>query len=120
MPPVGPVAGVLPAIVIAPAEMPPAGLAAAGEVKAIGFEFVMVALATAGAVGGTTFTLTNGGFEFAQAKACCLVSKNLSITSALRSFTLRPDRRAALRLCTALPVSTAASVVPSGIITRLP
>src|SRR4030095_12204608 len=120
MPPVGPVAGVLLATVIAPTEAPPPDLTAVGRVKAIGREFVMLILATAGAVGGTTFTLTNGGFEFAQAKACCLVSKNLSITSALRSFTLRPDRRAAWRFRPALPVSTAASVEPSGITTRLP
>ena len=120
MPPVGPVVGGLLVTVIAPTDMPPEDLAAARGLKVIGLEFVMFAFATAGAVGGITFTLTNGGFEFAQASACRLVSKNLSITSALRSSMLRPDRRAALRFRTALPVSTAARVEPSGITTRLP
>ena len=75
---------------------------------------------TAGAFGGTTFTFTNGGFEFAHAKAWLLDSKNLSITRALRSPVVRPARLAALRFCTAVPVSTALSAVPSGRITRLP
>ena len=58
---------------------------AGGGLKAIGWEFVIFGLATGGAPGGTTFTLTNGGLEFAHAKAWRLVSKNLSITIALRS-----------------------------------
>ncbi len=40
----------------------------------------MFGLATVAVFGGITFTLTNGGLEFAQASAWCLVSKNLSIT----------------------------------------
>ena len=46
----------------------------------------MFGLATGAAFGATTFTFTNGGFEVAHIKACCLVSKNLSITIALRSL----------------------------------
>ncbi len=60
--------------------------------KAIGWELVIFGVATAGAPGGTTFTLTNGGLEFAHARAWRLVSKNLSITTALRSGLVRPDR----------------------------
>ena len=58
---------------------------AGGGIKAIGWELVIFGLATGGAPGGMTFTLTNGGFELAHAKAWRLVSKNLSITIALRS-----------------------------------
>ena len=57
----------------------------AAGVKAIGWELVMFGFAIGGAPGGMTFTLTNGGLEFAHAKAWRLVSKNLSITIALRS-----------------------------------
>ncbi len=88
--------------------------------KAIGWALVMFGFATAGAFGDTTFTLTNAGFEFAHINACRLVSKNLSITMALRSLTVWPDFRAALRLRTAVPVSTAWRVVPSGRTTLLP
>src|SRR5438067_914090 len=80
----------------------------------------MLGLETAGAFGGITFTLTNGGFEFAHASACCFVSKNLSITIAFRSLMFRPPRRAAFRFWTAVPVSTAERLVPSGRTTRLP
>jgi len=120
MPPVGPVAGGLFAIVTALVEPSVAGFAGAGCVKAIGCAFVMFGLETAGEFGGITFTLTNGGFEFAQVRACRLVSKNLSTTIALRSLIVRPDFRAALRFRTALPVSTALRAVPSGRTTRLP
>jgi hypothetical protein len=60
------------------------GIAGCG-LKAIGWELVIFGFATGGAPGGMTFTLTNGGFELAHAKAWRLVSKNLSITIALRS-----------------------------------
>src|SRR5882762_8968231 len=58
--------------------------------KAIGWELVILGFATGGAPGGMTFTLTNGGLEFAHAKAWRLVSKNLSMTIALRSGMVRP------------------------------
>src|SRR5205814_9999937 len=80
----------------------------------------MFGFATVKVFGGITLTLTNGGLEFAQASAWRLVSKNLSITTAFRSYLVRPDRRAALRFRTAVPVSTANKVVPSGRTTRLP
>src|SRR6266436_9444390 len=80
----------------------------------------MFGAATAGAFGEITFTFTNGGFEFAHASACCFVSKNLSIRIALRSLMFRPARRAAFRFWTALPVSTAERLVPSGRTTLLP
>ena len=57
----------------------------AGGLKAIGWELVIFGVASGGAFGGITFTLTNGGFEFAQASAWRLFSKNLSMTTALRS-----------------------------------
>jgi hypothetical protein len=60
-------------------------IGAAAGLKTIGWELVILGFATAGAPGGITFTLTNGGLEFAHAKAWRLVSKNLSITTALRS-----------------------------------
>jgi hypothetical protein len=53
--------------------------------KAIGWELVRFGFTRAGAFGGITFTFTNGGLEFAHASAWRLVSKNLSITIALRS-----------------------------------
>jgi len=37
--------------------------------KAIGWALVMFGFVTAGALGVSTFTLTNGGFEFAHIKA---------------------------------------------------
>lgn len=121
MRPVGPTAGVLLARVTVPTETPiGAGFAGCGGVNAIGCDVVRFGVATAGAFGGITFTLTKGGLEFAHAIACRLVSKNLSITIAFFSFELRPARRAALRFRTALPVSTAARVEPSGNTTRLP
>jgi hypothetical protein len=49
----------------------------------------MFGIATAGAFGAITFTFTNGGFELAQARACCFVSKNLSTTMVLRSLGVR-------------------------------
>jgi hypothetical protein len=45
----------------------------------------MFGFATVAVFGEITFTLTNGGLEFAQASAWRLVSKNLSITIAFRS-----------------------------------
>ena len=69
--------------------------------------------------GGETRTSMKYGFRPAQLSACCLVSKNRSMTSALRSWAVRPERRAALRLTTAEPVSTA-SKGPSGSVTLLP
>ena len=86
----------------------------------MGCGLVMFGSVTGGALGGITFTLTNGGFEFAHIRACRFVSKNLSITMAFRSEELRPAFRAAFRLRTAVPVSTALSAVPSGRTTLLP
>jgi hypothetical protein len=74
------------AFVVAAVDLALAGLVGAGAgVKAIGWEFVILASVTGGAFGGTTFTFTNGGLEFAHASAWRLFSKNLSITIALRS-----------------------------------
>jgi len=79
------------ALVVAGAAMAPVELRAARLVvavagfKAIGWEFVMFGFATVATFGGTTLTLMNGGLEFAHASAWPLVSKNLSITIALRS-----------------------------------
>src|SRR5581483_6712162 len=70
--------------------------------------------------GATTRTGMNMGWVFAHAMACRFVSKNWSITIALRSWDVRPARRAALRVRTAEPVSTAASFVPSARTTWLP
>lgn len=69
--------------------------------------------------GGEIRTNMKYGFRRAQLKACCFVSKNRSITIALRSLAVRPDRRAAFRLRTAEPVSTATKV-PSGNVILLP
>ena len=88
MPPVGVPVGALLAVTTGPAEFEGATLAVVAigaGVKAIGCELVIFGFATAGAPGGMTFTLTKGGLEFAQAKAWRLVSKNLSMTIALRS-----------------------------------
>jgi hypothetical protein len=74
--------------VTGPGELAGAGLVASvvpAGFNAIDWELVMFGFASAGAFGGITLTLTNGGFEFAHANACRLVSKNLSITIALRS-----------------------------------
>jgi len=76
------------ALVVAAVDLALAGLVvvvAGAGVKAIGWEFVILGSVAGGAFGGTTFTFTNGGLEFAHASAWRLVSKNLSITSALRS-----------------------------------
>ena len=121
MPPVGPVVvGLLVTVIALVAPPAVVFVIGCGGVNAIGCEFVMFGFTTAGAVGGSTFTFTNGGFEFAQVSACCFVSKNLSITRALRSLVSRPKRRAAFRFRTALPVSTAERLEPSGKTTRLP
>jgi hypothetical protein len=64
-------------------------------------------------------TVMKCGCAFAQASAFCLVSKNRSMTMALHSAGCRPDRRAALRVTTAYPVSTAEHVA-SGKTTLLP
>jgi hypothetical protein len=64
-------------------------------------------------------TVMKCGFVFAQASAFCLVSKNRSMTMALRSAAFRPHERAALRLTTSDPVSTARHVA-SGKATLLP
>lgn len=69
--------------------------------------------------GGEIRTNMKYGFRRAQLSASCFVSKNRSITIAFRSSAVRPERRAALRLLTAEPVSTAKSV-PSGNVTLLP
>lgn len=88
MPPVGLAVA---ALVVGVAAMAPAELRSATLVvavagfKAIGWEFVMFGFATVATFGGTTFTLMNGGLEFAHASAWPLVSKNLSITIASRS-----------------------------------
>ena len=73
--------------VIAPVELAGGTLVVvvAAGLNAIGWELVIFGFATGGAPGGMIFTLTNGGLEFAHAKAWRLVSKNLSITIALRS-----------------------------------
>src|ERR1700726_1608587 len=119
--PIGPAADalVLAAVTALEAVVAALGVAVAG-LKAIGWELVILGFATGRAPGGITFTFTNGGLEFAHAKAWPLVSKNLSITTALRSGMVRPNRRAALRFWTAGPVSTADKAVPSGRTTRLP
>jgi hypothetical protein len=59
------------------------------------------------------------GCAFVHAVASCFVSKNRSITIALSWLAVRPHKRAALRLTTAGPVSTAMQV-RSGKITLLP
>lgn len=69
--------------------------------------------------GDATPTVMNAGWRRAQASACALVSKKRSITIALRSAAERPARRAARRVRTADPVSTATSVL-SAIRTSLP
>jgi hypothetical protein len=86
IPPVGPVLAVL--VVAAPRsiELIAAALFVAGAgLKAIGWELVMLGFTGGGAFGGITRTFTNGGFALAQERAWRLVSKNLSITIALRS-----------------------------------
>ena len=72
-----------------------------------------------GSSGRATCKLMNGGWELAQASASCLVSKKRSTTRALRSAALRPDKRAALRFNTAVPVSAAVKM-PSGKRSLLP
>ena len=52
-------------------------------------------------------TVMKCGCAFAQASASRLVSKNRSMTMALRSAAFRPHERAALRLTTSGPLSTA-------------
>ena len=123
MPPVGLAAAalVVAGAAMAPVELRSATLVVAGAgLKVIRWEFVMLGFAIGGAFGGTTFTLMNGGLEFAHASAWRLFSKNLSITIALRSLVVRPEPRAALRFRTAIPVSTADRFVPSGRTTWLP
>jgi len=61
----------------------------------------------------------NSEFAFDHASASRLVSKNRSITIALRWVIVRPELRAALRLITADPVSTAVQA-RSGKTTLLP
>ena len=86
MAPVGVATDALGVAAIAPGELAGAALlVVVAGLKAIGWELVILGFATAGAPGGITSTLTKGGFEFAHAKAWRLVSKNLSITIALRS-----------------------------------
>jgi hypothetical protein len=63
--------------------------------------------------GRTIGSVMNAGCAFVHATASAFVSKNLSTTRALRWFGVRPDRRAASRLTTAGPVSTAVQA-PSG------
>src|SRR6266480_3357022 len=58
-------------------------------------------------VGYTNCTIIKCGFAFAQASALSFVSKKRSITIALRSAAFRPHDRAALRLTTSGPLSTA-------------
>src|SRR5438034_5262995 len=55
-------------------------------------------------------TVIKCGCAFAQASAFCLVSKNRSMTMALRSAAFRPHERAPLRLTTSGPLSTATHV----------
>src|SRR4051794_36555766 len=57
--------------------------------------------------GEITRTVMNWGCEFDQTTASRFVSKNRSITSALFWAAFRPQYRAAFRLTTAEPVSTA-------------
>ena len=84
--PIGPAVGALLIAVTGPEELAGAGLIVVAAVfKAIGWELVMLGLARGAVFGGITFTFTNGGFALAQERAWRLVSKNLSITSALRS-----------------------------------
>src|SRR6266513_4028334 len=64
-------------------------------------------------------TVMKSGCAFAHASAFCLLSTNRSITMALRSAGCRPHERAALRLTTSGPVSTATHAA-SGKITLLP
>jgi hypothetical protein len=52
-------------------------------------------------------TVMKGECTFAYAIAFCWVSKNRSMTMAFRSIASRPHERAALRLITAGPLSTA-------------
>src|SRR5436309_13115799 len=100
MPPVGLAVA---ALVVGVAAMAPAELRSAtvvvavGGFKPIGWEFVMFGFATVARFGGTTFTLMNGGLQFAYASAWSLVSKDLSRTFASRPYLVRRDRRAALR-----------------------
>ena len=63
-------------------------------------------------------TVMKCGCAFDKASASCLVSKNRSMTMALRSAAFRPDERAALRLTIFGPLSTATHAA-SGKITLL-
>ena len=69
--------------------------------------------------GGTTLSLMNSGCAFVHAIASRFVSKNRSTTMALSWLAVRPHARAAFRLMTADPVSTAVQA-PSGKTTLLP
>src|SRR5205085_11267959 len=67
----------------------------------------------------TTRTVMKCGCELSQSIAACLLSKNRSMTIASRCETVRPVTRAALRLTTSGPLSTAVQVA-SGKSTWLP
>ena len=67
-------------------------------------------LTTAFAISGVTICIfMKCGCDFSHATACDLVSKYRSTTMASFSARLRPNKRAAFRLTTAGPVSTAIS-----------
>ena len=68
-------------------------------------------VAATGNLAAETCTSMKDGISAAPSSApVALVSKNRSMTRAFRSRAVRPDRRAALRLTTAEPVSTASKV----------
>jgi hypothetical protein len=69
--------------------------------------------------GATTRTVMKCAFALVQESACFLVSKNRSMTIAFRSASDRPHDRAAFRLTTAGPVSTATHVASANM-TLLP
>ena len=84
--PIGPAARGVIVAATAPVELAVGALVvAAAGFKTIDWEFVMFGFATGATPGGITFTLTNGGLELAHVRAWPLVSKNLSMTIALRS-----------------------------------
>ena len=77
------------------------GVAVSGEGELLAIAFTVP--------GVTICIFMKCGCDFSHARACDLVSKYRSTTMASRSTRLRPDRRAAFRLTTAGPVSTASS-----------
>src|SRR5689334_18389689 len=88
--------------------------------EATRFAGAAVAIFGIGEPGIITRTGMKCGLLLAHASACCLVSKKRSITTAFRSVGVVPDKRAAFRFFTAVPVSTAESRVPSGKMILLP